>query len=73
MNKETKTAGIVCDNYKARSFKRTLKKNGYEFREGTPPIAGTKLICVDYTNDQLPELTKLIKKMNAVAQETNSN
>lgn len=59
----TKTAGIVCDNYKLDRFKDQLTKA--DFREFTihPFVGETSTIKVVVNEHRIKELEKLVKRI----------
>lgn len=58
--------GIAVDPYKLESFKKRLKKEGYQFKvHGMQNLA---IIKVKVHRDKIQALAKLIELMNAEAQ-----
>lgn len=59
-------AGIVCDDYKVRKFKKDLKSHGYNdlrIKKQTGKLEGTTLIQVRIETEKVPELQKLIEEI----------
>ena len=63
-------AGIVCDNYKVRKFKRALIRKGLE-PISTPFTLGTTVITVEVDNDQLLTVRNICYKLQIDFKQSN--
>lgn len=65
-------AGIVCEPYKVRAFKRKLKSKGFEFTVADcKEMPGYKLIRVKFESEEIKTLTKLCKEAQIDAKLSN--
>lgn len=67
------TAGIVCDNYKVKKFKKVLSEAGYLFtvHPMTDELAGHTSIKVQYEQKQFKDLKALIHKTEISFKQSN--
>lgn len=65
---QTKTAGIVMDNYKVSTFRKLLKDAGFKFTATTMVFSPTTVFRVEYKEEDLAALTGVVKTANAVSQ-----
>lgn len=68
---ETKTAGVVVDNYKINKYKEELTKYDFTITSVTPFMVNTSTIRVELTEDRLPDLTKLCEMLEFTFKHTN--
>jgi hypothetical protein len=66
-----KRAGIVCDNYKVETFKKVIKDNGYTLLNELKSTGKTKLLEVEFKEEQRHDLMILIKRTEASFQNRN--
>ena len=58
---ETKTAGILVDNYKLEKFKEVLSKSNFTIISVSPFNDNISTIRVELVESRIQELTKLCK------------
>lgn len=67
----SKTAGIAVDNYKLKTFKKTLKDKGFEIIKTVSFTKGVKVIKVKFPVDRLFELQQTIKSLEVLFKKQN--
>jgi len=64
-------AGIAMDSYKATTFRKNLQKAGFKWTEH-PGLTDVMLIFqVEFTNETLAKLTKVVTLSNNASQREN--
>lgn len=66
-----KKAGIVMDAYKAPTFRKNLLRAGFKWQEENGPTDKILIFKVDYFDNELDKLTKIVKASNAVSTQRN--
>jgi len=61
-----KTAGIVADNYKLKTFRRNLKNAGFEWRE-KPFDENSTVLTVAYKPEDFHALETVVRESNSQA------
>lgn len=59
-----KTAGIIVDNYKIKTFETDLKEKGFDIISQTPNAPGLTLLKIQFEEEKLKEVTDLIKTID---------
>lgn len=62
-NKEKKTVGITCDNYKLSKFEEELKRLGFTYKITGSFIGNNSIIKVFTTADKVWKIEKMCEKI----------